>query len=176
MIDGLIWDWAGQLGESGKYHMRRVRVVYFLIRSSECGICRLCRLRPASVGPWGSSIDYVLTHIKFMGFHKLSSYDSRWVERHLTTLVVMYTGIVYGPPTDAHRDIAWKTCTRVRWARLDSLIVVMNYGCSWCLRKPCVSYCHVLSIVRCILIWISATLSNMSEAWSLCPNVVILLS
>jgi hypothetical protein len=23
-------------------------------------------------------------------------------------------GIVYGPPTDAHQGIVWKTCTRVR--------------------------------------------------------------
>jgi hypothetical protein len=36
--------------------------------------------------------------------------------------------IVWGPPMDAHRGIVWKTCTRVQWARLDSLIVVMNYG------------------------------------------------
>jgi hypothetical protein len=26
----------------------------------------------------------------------------------------MYTGIVYGTPTDAHHGITWKTCTRVR--------------------------------------------------------------
>jgi hypothetical protein len=30
-------DWAGQLGESGEYHMGRVRVVCFHIRSSEGG-------------------------------------------------------------------------------------------------------------------------------------------
>jgi hypothetical protein len=35
----------------------------------------------------------------------------------------------------------WKMCTRVKWARLDSLIVVVNYCCSWCLHGPHVSCC-----------------------------------
>jgi hypothetical protein len=36
---------------------------------------------------------------------------------------------------------AWKTRTRVRWARLNSWIVVVNCCHSWCLRGPCVSCC-----------------------------------
>jgi hypothetical protein len=43
---------------------------------------------------------------------------------------------------------AWKTCTRVRWARLDSFIVVVNYCHSWCLSGPRVSCCHVISLAR----------------------------
>jgi hypothetical protein len=43
------------------------------------GSSRLCRLRTASVGPCGTSIDYVLTHMGFMGSHKLSNIDSHRV-------------------------------------------------------------------------------------------------
>jgi hypothetical protein len=43
---------------------------------------------------------------------------------------------------------AWKTCTRVRWVRLDSLIVVVNCCHSWCLRGPCVSCYQVISLAR----------------------------
>jgi hypothetical protein len=55
--------------------MERVRVVCFQIRSSEASNPRLCRFRIASVGPCGTSIDYVLTHIGVMGSHKLSVFD-----------------------------------------------------------------------------------------------------
>jgi hypothetical protein len=56
-----------------------------------------------------------------------------------------------GAPTDARRGITWKACTRVRWARLDSLIIVVNCGHSWCLHEPRVSCCHVLSLAWCII-------------------------
>jgi hypothetical protein len=85
----------------------------------------------------------------------------------------MYNGIAWGPPTDAHQGIARKTCTRVWWARLDSLIVVMNCGHSWCLRGSCVSCCQVISLARCILILISMTPSDMGQAYSLCSNIVM---
>jgi hypothetical protein len=38
----LIWDRARQLGESGEYHMGRLRVVCFYVQSSEGGSPRLC--------------------------------------------------------------------------------------------------------------------------------------
>jgi hypothetical protein len=73
----------------------------------------------------------------FMGSCKVSSFDCHWVGRHPTTPIVMYTGIVYEPLTDSPEcGITWKMCTRVRWAWLDSLIVIMNCGCSWCLHEP----------------------------------------
>jgi hypothetical protein len=53
-----------------------------------------------------------------------------------------------GPPTDAHRSITWKTCSMVRWAWLDSLIVVVNCGHSWCLHGSHVSCSQVISLVR----------------------------
>jgi hypothetical protein len=39
--------------------------------SSPC----LCQIRTVSVGSCGTSIDYVLLHTRFMGSHKLSSFD-----------------------------------------------------------------------------------------------------
>jgi hypothetical protein len=127
--------------------MGRVRVVCFHIRSSKGGSHHLCHLRPMTVGPWGSSIDYVLAHTFFMGSCKVSRFDCHWVGRHPTTPIVMYTGIVYEPLMDSPEcGIAWKMCTRVRWAWLDSLIVVMNCGRSWCLHEPRVSCCQVLSL------------------------------
>jgi hypothetical protein len=79
------------------------------------GSPRLCQLRTTSVGPCGTSTDYVLTHTEFMGSHKLSNFDSRRVGRSLTSPAVMYTEIVYGPPTNSSAcGIAWKTCTRER--------------------------------------------------------------
>jgi hypothetical protein len=35
----------------------------------------LCRLSSTSVGPGGTSINYVPAHMGFMGSHKLSSFD-----------------------------------------------------------------------------------------------------
>jgi hypothetical protein len=57
--------------------MRRVRVICFHIWSSEGGSPRLCQLRTTSDEPCGTSIDYVLMHTRFMGSHKLSSFDGR---------------------------------------------------------------------------------------------------
>jgi hypothetical protein len=73
----------GQLGESREDRMERLRVVCFHVRSSECGIPRLCQLRMDRLA-LVSKIDYVLPHIRFMGTHKLSSFDSRRVGRYLT--------------------------------------------------------------------------------------------
>jgi hypothetical protein len=42
--------------------------------------------------------------------------------------------------------IAWKTCTRVRWARLDSLVVVMNCCHSWVFMTH---MCHVVRWLPC---------------------------
>jgi hypothetical protein len=47
------------------------------------GSPRLCRLRTASVGPSGISIDYVLTHVNFMGSCKPSRFCNFLVEPQL---------------------------------------------------------------------------------------------
>jgi hypothetical protein len=65
------------------------------------GSPRLCRLRSASVEPCVTNIDYVLAHMRFIGSRKLSSFNGRRVGRYLTSPVVMYTKIVYVPPTDS---------------------------------------------------------------------------
>jgi hypothetical protein len=65
--------------------------------------------------------------------------------------------------------------TRVRWAWLNSLIVIAKGGHSCCLRGSRVSCCPVDTLQGyIILIRISATPSNMSEACSLCSNVEVL--
>jgi hypothetical protein len=76
---------------------------------------------------------------------------------------------------DARRGIAWKTYTRVWWACLNSLIVVMNCDHLWCLRGSCASCCQVISLARCILNRISVTPSDMGEACSVCSKVVMKL-
>jgi hypothetical protein len=127
--------------------MRTLRVDYFHVWSCEGGSPQLFQLRTASVGPWGASIDYVLTHTRLWGPANLVTLTV--VEFDDTTpYLTDAIGIVCGPPTDAHRGITWKTCTRVRWAWLDSLIVVVNCGHSWDLREPHVSFCHIISLTR----------------------------
>jgi hypothetical protein len=75
-IYGSIYDRVGQLGESGEYQMRKVRVVCFHIRNSEDGSPHLCRLRTNRLAQV-SKIDYVLMHMRFMGSHKLNSFNGR---------------------------------------------------------------------------------------------------
>jgi hypothetical protein len=48
-------------------------------------------------------------------------------------------GIVFGPSTDNPLRFRVEDDTRVRWAQLESLIVVMNCGHSWCLCDSRVS-------------------------------------
>jgi hypothetical protein len=59
-------EWEGQ------------RVDCFLVRSSEGGSPRLSQLRTDHLVPV-SKFDYVLTHTRFMGSHKLSTFDGRRV-------------------------------------------------------------------------------------------------
>jgi hypothetical protein len=73
-------------------------------------------------------------------------------------------GIVYGPPTDARWGTAWKTCTRVMWARLDSLIVIVNCCHPWCLHDLHVPCCWLDTLARFKLTWVAMTLSNMSDS------------
>jgi hypothetical protein len=68
-----------------------------------------------------------------------------------------------GHPWIAQRGIVWKTCTRVRWARLDFLIVIVNCCHSWCLHDLRVSCCHVVILARFKLTRVTATLSDMSD-------------
>jgi hypothetical protein len=61
----------------------------------------------------------------------------------------------------------WKTCARVRWAWLDSLIVVVNCCHSWCLRGPRVLCCQVITLARFKLAQVSVIPSDMGNTWPL---------
>jgi hypothetical protein len=56
--------------------MGRVKVVYFHIRSSEGGSPHLSQLRTDRLDRV-SKIDYILVYTRFVGSHKLSSFDGR---------------------------------------------------------------------------------------------------
>jgi hypothetical protein len=78
------------------------------------GIPCPCRLWTDRLTPV-SKIDYILMHMEFMGSHKLSSFNGHRVGWSLISPVVMYTGIVYGPPMDIPAcGIMWEMCTRER--------------------------------------------------------------
>jgi hypothetical protein len=56
--------------------------------------------------------------------------------------------------------------TRVQWARLDSLIVIVNYYHSWCPPGPRVPCCQVITLARFKLARVSAIPSDMRNT---CP-------
>jgi hypothetical protein len=61
-----------------------------------------------------------------------------------------------------------KDDTRVRWARLNSLVVIVKGGHSCCLRGSRLSYCQVGTLQGYfILIRISVTPSDMGDACAL---------
>jgi hypothetical protein len=110
---------------------------------------RLCWLRTDHLAPV-SKFDYVLMHTGFMGSRKLSSFDGRQVGWYLTSPVVMYTGIVYGPPTDSLEcGIVWNTCTKERWDLawlFDCCHELWPHVESW---RPRV--CHVVRLLPCMV-------------------------
>jgi hypothetical protein len=61
----------------------------------------------------------------------------------------------------------WKTCTRVRWVQLDSLIVIVNFDYSWCLHDSRVLCCQVVNLARFEWARVSSTLSDMSDSYLL---------
>jgi hypothetical protein len=80
----------------------------------------------------------------------------------------MIEGIVHGPPTDSPECcIAWKMCTRVRWARLDSLVILKNCCHSWCLRDSRVSCCQVITLQGLKLAEVTAKPSDMGATYLL---------
>jgi hypothetical protein len=50
ILDGIIGDQVGQLGESGEYWMGRMRVVWIINWKLQGGSPRQCRLMPVSIG------------------------------------------------------------------------------------------------------------------------------
>jgi hypothetical protein len=131
-------------------------------------------VKATSVGPCVTSIDYVLAHTGFMGSCKLSSFDSHWVGWYLTSPVVMYTGIVYGPPMDSPVcGITWKTCTRERWdptQLFDRCRKLWLHVGSW---RPCI--CVLPGYPLQGVYWFESPWHPQIwvMAWSLCPNVEV---
>jgi hypothetical protein len=78
-----------------------------------------------------------------------------------------------GHPWMTVEVIALKTSLRQGRTQSDSLIVIAKGAHSWCLRGSRVSCCQVISLARCILVRISMTPSDMGEACSLCPKIVM---
>jgi hypothetical protein len=127
------------------------------------GSFRLCRLRPASVEPYWTSIWNVLTHTWHME-------SPNWVVPCVaeTKAILPYlTGVRWDSAWATHgvsgEAYAWKTCTRVRWALIISLTsswIVVTRGALW----ACV--CRVVRFIPMqgwLLIRISVIPSNMGD-------------
>jgi hypothetical protein len=150
-----MWDQAGPISEL--WIILDVKGESGLMLDSELwgGSPHPCRLRTDRLVRV-SKFDYVLTHMRFMGSCKLSSFDGHRVGWSLTSHAVMYTGIVYGPPMDSLAcGIMWKTCTRERCDLTRLFDRCHNCGHSWC--------CRGFSLARCKLIQISTKPSNMGD-------------
>jgi hypothetical protein len=158
-------DRVGQLEESEEYWMERLRVVWYQIWSSKV-VAPTCVDWGPIVWPRWTRLSCVLTHTRFMG--PINLVASTVAELDDTSLYFTNDiGIVFGPPTTTRWGFCVEDDTRVRWARLDSLIVNAKDGHSWYLCGSCVSCCQVISLARWLLIQISVTPSDMGEAYSL---------
>jgi hypothetical protein len=109
----------------------------------------LCRLSPVSVGSEWTSFELCT-----------GAYEIFWGLTNLLALTVTELDDTLPYLMGDTRDSTWathcvsteaytrKTCTRVRWAWLDSLIVVVNSCHLWCLCGSRVSCCQVISLAR----------------------------
>jgi hypothetical protein len=99
----------------------------------------------------------------FMGSCKLSSIVYHWDGIYPIIPHGCLEGIVHGPFTDARWGIAWKTCTRVRWAR------IVSFTASWTVATHGAFVVHMCHVIRfyplqgVLLIRISATPSEMGD-------------
>jgi hypothetical protein len=101
-------DRVGQLGEIGEYWMGRLRVIWCQIWSSKV-VAPTCVDWGLIVWPRWTRLNRVLTHTGFMGSHKLSSFNGRWVGWHSTVLHGWHWDSVratHGLPGEV---FAWKT-------------------------------------------------------------------
>jgi hypothetical protein len=171
-IDDLIWDQAGQLGESGVSSDWKVRGRDMDIRASKvvAPACVDCGL--FVVDPWMSIRLCTNRMLDLCGPVNRHSSIIVVVGRYPTIPLEMSIGIVYGPPTNnLVWGIVWKTCTRERWDP-DRPYDIIAKGChTWTVRG-----CTYVVLVRLIplqgwlLIQISMTLSNMSDSLFTAPT------
>jgi hypothetical protein len=123
----------------------------------------LCRLRPTSVEPCWISIWNVLMHTGHMeSLNWVASYltETEAILPHLTGVHQDSAWATHGMSTEAYM---WKTCSRVRWALIVSLVtlwIVATWG-------AILAYvCHVVRFIPLqgwLLIWISVTPSKMGD-------------
>jgi hypothetical protein len=161
-------DRAGQLGESEEYHMGRSGRNLLSIRSSKGGSRRLCRLRPASVGPCWTSTWLCVSAYEIYGVPKLSSTVCYWDGSFPTIPHGCLEGIVHGPPTDCSpRHSCEKRALRWGgpWSHHEILPLVVP---SW---PACVV---LLGLHPCkVDYWFKSPRHPRKwvMAWSLCSNV-----
>jgi hypothetical protein len=163
---GTIGDRAGQLGENGEYWMGKKGSGLIWYSELQGGSHCLCRLRPASVGSEWTSFELCTgTYRIFWGPANLLASMVAELDDTLPYLTgdTRYSAwATHGVSTKAY---VWKTCTRVRWARLDSLTVIVNCCHSWYLRDPRVLCCQVISLAR---LTINSNLCNtLRNEWCL---------
>jgi hypothetical protein len=105
-----------------------------------------------------------------------------WINRRSLMIIVvewypaipleMSIGIVYGPPMDSPAcGITWKTCIRERWDPDQPYGIVVK-GChTWAVRgRTYVVFVRFIPLQGCLLIWISMTLSDMSDSLFTVPT------
>jgi hypothetical protein len=119
-------------------------VVCSNIQSSKVVAPRLCRLRPASVGSKWTSIWNVLMHTRHME-------SPNWVVSYATEIeaILQYLTCVQWDSARATHGVSaeaytWKTCTRVRWALIVSLIASWIFAPRGALRAY---VCHVVRFI-----------------------------
>jgi hypothetical protein len=94
------------------------------------------------------------------------------VGRYPTIPLEMSIGIVYGPPMNSLVcGIVWKMCTRERWD-LDRPYDIVAKGCHmWPVRgRVYVVLVRFIPLKGWLLIWISTTLSDMSDSLFTAPT------
>jgi hypothetical protein len=88
------------------------------------------------------------------------------VRRYPTIPLEMFSGILYGLPTDSPMYcITWKTCTRERWDPDRPYDIVVKCCHTWFVcRRVYVVLVKSIPLHGLLLIWISTTLSDMSDS------------
>jgi hypothetical protein len=111
-----MWDWAGQLGESGVSLDGKGGEWYVDIWDSKVVAPTCVNWGPFIVDPW-TSIWLCTNRIPDLwGLINRCSSMIVVVGRYPTIPLEMSIGIVYRPPTDSPAcGITWKMCTRERW-------------------------------------------------------------
>jgi hypothetical protein len=163
---GIIGDWAGQWGEYGEYWMGRNGSGLIWYSELQDGISCLCRLRTDRSALVSMFVLCTGTYGILWDPSNLLASTVVELDDTLPYLMDDTQGSAWATHGVSAEAYAWKTCTRVRWARLDSLIVIVNCCHSWCLCGPRVSCCQVITLARFKLAQVSTIPSDIGNT---CP-------